>query len=114
MSADPNSFEESEFIGASYETDYSRTGPSVHGNVLSSNSINGIFIRIRTDNVSGQILDPLTVTGRLSTTDMVYVLEENLEIGGNPGGYVYINSNTGNVTNSSDPLAVLTAREAPA
>ena len=44
-------------------------------------------MRIRTDNVTGQVLDPLTVVGPvLATTDMVYVLEENLEIQGNPGG----------------------------
>jgi hypothetical protein len=32
------------------------------------------------------VLDPLTVSARFSTTDMTYVINENLEIGGNPGG----------------------------
>ncbi len=110
ISADPNAFQESEFIGANYEEDYERAGPSIHGNTVSKNTINGIFIRIRTDNTSGQILDPLTVSARLATTDMVYVLEENLEIAGNPGGNVFINQQTGAVTDPSDPNGRLTVR----
>ena len=84
MSADPNSFQDTNFQGPTFEVDYGRTGPDVHGNTLANNSINGLFIRIRTNN--GSILDPLTVSARLTTTDMIYVLEENLIIQGSPGG----------------------------
>lgn len=88
VSADPNSFQESEFQGIRVEggftTDYTRSGPKVYRNTLSDNSINGLFVRIRTDD--GRVLDPLTVSARFSTTDMTYVLNENLEIAGNPGG----------------------------
>ncbi len=88
VSADPNSFQESEFQGirveGAFDTDYTRSGPKVFGNTLSDNSINGLFVRIRTDD--GRVLDPLTVSARFSTTDMTYVINENLEIAGNPGG----------------------------
>lgn len=88
VSADPNSFQESEFQGirleGAFTTDYTRIGPKVYGNTLSDNSINGLFVRIRTDD--GRVLDPLTVSARFSTTDMTYVINENLEIAGNPGG----------------------------
>ena len=122
ISADPNAFQDSDFVGYNVEEDYGRAGPIVHGNTLTkvvsgvttSNSINGLFIRIRTDNVSGQILDPLTVCARWTTTDMVYVLDENLEIAGNPGGYVYINQSTGAVTDSSDPAGRLIGARGPA
>ena len=87
MSADPNSFQETEFQGPTYDSDYSRVGPMIHGNVLSNDSINGLFVRIRTDPNSHQVLDPLTVSARFTATDIVYVLEENLVIQGQPGGF---------------------------
>lgn len=96
VSADPNSFQESDFQGVRLEgaftTDYTRRGPKVYGNTLSDNSINGLFVRIRTDD--GRVLDPLTVSARFSTTDMTYVINENLEIAGNPGGAL-IDGDTG-------------------
>jgi hypothetical protein len=87
MSADPNSFQETEFQGPAYNSDYSRVGPMIHGNVLSNNSINGLFVRIRTDPNTHQVLDPLTVSARFTATDIVYVIEENLVIQGQPGGF---------------------------
>jgi hypothetical protein len=96
VSADPNSFQESDFQGirleGAFTTDYTRRGPKVYGNTLSDNSINGLFVRIRTDD--GRVLDPLTVSARFSTTDMTYVINENLEIAGNPGGAL-IDGDTG-------------------
>ncbi len=86
VSADPDSFEESEFKGPTFDLDYSRVGPSIHGNTLSNNSINGLFVRIRTQN--GASLDTLTTSARFSTTDMIYVIEENLLIQGQPGGLI--------------------------
>src|SRR5262249_17538397 len=84
MSANPNSFEESEFQDTTYTADYGRVGPNIHGNTVSGNSINGMFIRIQTQ--SGQNLDPLTLSARLKDTDIVYVLQENLQIQGDAGG----------------------------
>ncbi len=90
MSADPNSFEESEFqsiaSGARYNADYSRVGPLVHANTLTNNTINALFVRIRTDN--GQTLDPLTVSARFANTDIVYVINEVLLIQGSTGGMI--------------------------
>ncbi len=114
VSADPNSFQESEFQSlvpdSAFQADYSRVGPVIHGNTLANNSINGLFVRIRTDLQSGLVLDPLTVSARFSTTDMVYVIEENLEIQGQPGGTEYINSVTGQVTDAGAPNAQLQVR----
>ena len=39
MSATPNSFEESEFLGPGYQADYTRVGPKIYGNTLSQNSL---------------------------------------------------------------------------
>ena len=94
MSANPNSFQESEFQGPGFAADYTRSGPKVVGNTLSNNSIKGLFIRVNTNN--GQSLDPLTVSARFSTTDMVYVIEENLIVNGQTGGY-YLDA-TGRLT----------------
>ncbi|KAA5546992.1 tandem-95 repeat protein [Roseiconus nitratireducens] len=74
VSADPNSFEES--LG--------RIGPDIHDNLIVDNSINGLFIRIRTD--LGQPLDQLDVPARFDDTDIVHVLTETLQVAGNPGG----------------------------
>ncbi|MEX0978536.1 MAG: hypothetical protein WDZ48_06775, partial [Pirellulales bacterium] len=85
ISADPNSFEETEFIGAGYHADYSRVGPRVYGNSLTQNTINGLFIRIRT--LNGSPIDELTVSARFANTDIVHVLKEVLQINGEPGGF---------------------------
>src|SRR6185295_2676398 len=83
ISANPNSFEETEFQSNSFTADYTRVGPSVHGNTVTANSINALFIRIQTQ--SGQNLDPLTVFARFDDTDIVHVLQENLQIQGDAG-----------------------------
>ena len=64
--------------GPGYTADYGRTGPSIHGNILQGNSINGMFVRIRTQ--AGASLDQLTVPATFADTDITYVLTENLEI----------------------------------
>ena len=114
VSADPNSFLESGFKGQRpdgldagsdsdvFDTDYARIGPKIVGNTLSDNSINGLFVRIRTDN--GVSLDPLTVPARFNTTDMTYVIKENLVIAGEPGGA--ISDGTGYHTRPSARLAI--------
>ena len=90
ISANPNSFEESNFhstdfqLPGAFTSDYSRIGPDVHGNYIVDNSINGLFIRI--NNPAGQTLEQLTVSGRWNDNDIVHVVRENLEIAGTPGG----------------------------
>jgi hypothetical protein len=91
ISADPNSFEERLFRSDTFTADYRRAGPEVHGTILTDgpggleeNSINGFFIRIRTE--AGVPIDTLDVPARLTDTDIVYVITENLFLNGNPGG----------------------------
>ena len=89
IAADPNSFEDSN----------GRVGPEIRGNRLvevrsdrvapHQNSINGLFVKIRTN--LGQPLDKLDVPARFRSTDIVYVLQENLLIDGGPGGYLSVN-----------------------
>jgi hypothetical protein len=108
MSANPDSFEETNFqaprfwptfsnvvgynpsgIGAaaasrSFTLDYDRVGPDIHGNTLVNNSTNALFVRTRTP--AGNVLEELTVAGRFDDTDIVHVLEENLSVRGTPSG----------------------------
>jgi hypothetical protein len=90
ISADPNSFEETNFLSPQYQLvnrftpDYERTGPDIHGNILLQNSINGLFVRIQTP--AGTELRSLSVPGRFDDIDIVHVLAESLKIQGEPGG----------------------------
>jgi hypothetical protein len=86
MSGDPNSFEETEFQNDSFNADYRRVGPDIHGNLVTDNTINGMFVRI--DTLAGQSLNPVTVGIRFDDTDIVHVISENLIIQGTPGGVV--------------------------
>ncbi|HEY4309260.1 MAG TPA: NF038122 family metalloprotease [Pirellulales bacterium] len=102
ISADPDSFQFNLIEGNSaatglYIADYSRTGPVIHGNVLARDSINGLFIRIRTN--AGAPIDVLDVTARLTATDIVYVLSQNLLVQGEAGGAVALDAN-GQLTNT--------------
>ncbi|MHB9077543.1 MAG: Ig-like domain-containing protein [Pirellulaceae bacterium] len=74
MAANPNSFEDS--LG--------RIGPDIHDNLLVDNSINGLFIRIRTQ--LGETLERLDYPARWDDTDVIHVVSENFIIGGTPGG----------------------------
>ena len=97
IAADPNSFEDSN----------GRVGPEIRGNRLvevrsdrvapHQNSTNGLFVKIRTN--FGQPLDKLDVPARFKSTDIVYVLQENLLIDGGVGGYFF------------DPVAGVEARQ---
>jgi len=90
ISADPNSFEETNFLAPQFQLvnqftpDYERIGPDIHGNVLLQNSINGLFVRIQTP--AGTELRSLSVPGRFDDIDIVHVIAENLKIQGEPGG----------------------------
>ncbi|MFK7818342.1 MAG: hypothetical protein AB8G99_06470, partial [Planctomycetaceae bacterium] len=92
MSADPNSFEETNFNSPRYQgnlpftQDYDRVGPDIYGNILVDNSTNGLFVRVETS--PGSPPNKLTVAGRFDDTDIVHVITGNLEIAGTPGGAV--------------------------
>jgi hypothetical protein len=115
MSANPDSFEESNFhdprtqrlaysptVGdRPFTLDYDRVGPKIRGNRLMvqepdptnpqnlltfDNSLNGLFIRISTPSASE--VEKLTVAGRFDDTDIVHILQENLEVQGTPGGLI--------------------------
>ncbi|MBM4088790.1 MAG: hypothetical protein FJ276_05075, partial [Planctomycetes bacterium] len=89
LSADPDSFEETNFhapkfqLKGSFTSDYRRVGPDIHGNLLVENSTNGMFVRITTP--AGNVQKQLTVPGRFDDVDVVHVLSENLRIQGTPG-----------------------------
>ena len=80
ISADPNSFEETP----------GRRGPALRGNRLTDNSINGLFVRVRTQ--FGQPIDTLDVPAVFAARDITYVLTENLLINGGVGGYELVGS----------------------
>ena len=74
ISANPNSFDDSG----------NRIGPEIYRNTLTDNTINGLFVRIKTD--LGKPVDTLDVGARFNDNDIVHVITENLAITGNPGG----------------------------
>lgn len=89
ISADPNSFEESNYqmfegSAATFTPDIERIGPDIFGNFIVDNSINGMLIRVRTQ--AGSAREALTVSARFDDTDIVHVLQDTLDIKGNPGG----------------------------
>jgi hypothetical protein len=112
ISGDPNSFEETRFGGEIPD----RVGPKIHGNRLTGNSINGVFLRVRTN--LGSPVDRLDVSARLDDTDVVYVVTENLHINGNPGGSQAVNESqrvtvTGTPTGGTFTLTVAGQTTAP-
>ncbi len=82
ISADPDAFLDAD----------GRYGPEVRGNRLLGNTINGLFVRIRT--ALGSPIDKLDVPARFKSTDIVYVIQENLILAGGAGGYL-LNEATG-------------------
>ena len=90
ISATPNAFQESNFndffAGVAHEQSpgVSRIGPHIRGNVLSQNSVNGLFVSISTP--AGDQLQKLTATGRWDDAEVVHVVAENLLIAGTPAG----------------------------
>ena len=89
LSADPNSFEESNYTvyngaPASFTPDVTRVGPDIFGNRIVDNSTNGMLVRILS--APGAPLEELTVAARFDDTDIVYVIQEALHINSTPGG----------------------------
>lgn len=108
MSADPDSFADTRFNGDLFTADYDRIGPEIQANRLGLNTINGLFVRVETETLSGQQLDKLNVPGRFDDTDIVHVIAENLLINGNPGGRLLVeNPNSGDERNLARPDARL-------
>ena len=79
ISANPNSFDDS----------LNRIGPDIHGNTLTSNTINGLLVRI--DASVGGRADQLDVRGRFNDTDLTHVISNQLIITGNAGGAIVTN-----------------------
>lgn len=96
MSANPDSFEESNFsspqfgstFNTSFNVDYNRVGPQIHGNILTGNTVNAITIRSRTQSGTLNVgaLEEMHVAGRFDDTDIVHVIQENLVMHSSPGG----------------------------
>ena len=95
IGASPDSFKESNFHSPEYQedftnqpftVDYKRIGPDVRGNIIHSNTTNGLAIQVST--LSGSLTQKLTVSGRLDDVDITHVLQENLVIQSTPGGPV--------------------------
>lgn len=104
MSAAPNSFEETNFNeprfqqNGQFTSDYDRVGPEIHHNVLTNNSLNGLFVRV--DTPAGQAIRPLTVAARFDDIDIPYIISENIFVSATPGGAIL---------DTTRPLANLTA-----
>jgi VCBS repeat-containing protein len=90
IAADPDSFEETNFhtpqaqFSGEFTSDYDRVGPHVRGNRVSSNSNNGLFVRVQTP--AGNQLRPITVAARFDDTDITHIISQNLVVQGTPGG----------------------------
>ncbi len=96
ISANPNSFEESN----------GRTGPSIRGNIVRDNSLNGLLVRIQTD--LGRPIEKLTVPARFASPDITYIVPQNLFIAGGAGGYQNrIVQKRGDLTEGSDTVTGL-------
>lgn len=94
MSANPNSF----------KADDGRIGPDIHGNLLTNNSTNGLFIRIQT--ALGSPAETLDVIARFDDTDITHVITQNLIINGQPGGSVATNGAAPQVARLSGRLMI--------
>ena len=68
----------------SFKADDGRIGPDIHGNLITQNSTNGLFIRIQT--LLGGSTEQLNVLARFDDTDITHVITQNLIINGTAGG----------------------------
>ncbi len=103
LSANPNSFRETNFRSPEFQSipftpDYARVGPDIHNNRLVNNTTNGLFVVDRSGLSSSAL--QMTTAGRWDDTDIVHVVADTLVVAGNPGGPV------------RDADGTITAREA--
>lgn len=68
----------------SFKADDGRIGPDIHGNTVTQNSTNGLFIRIQTS--LGSAAEQLNVIARFDDTDITHVITQNLILNGHPAG----------------------------
>lgn len=68
----------------SFKADDGRIGPDIHGNLITQNSTNGLFIRIQTQ--LGSSFETLNVIARFDDTDITHVIAQNLILNGRPAG----------------------------
>lgn len=68
----------------SFKADDGRIGPDIHGNIVTQNSTNGLFIRIQTS--LGAAAETLNVIARFDDTDITHVITQNLILNGHPAG----------------------------
>ncbi|GAB6185874.1 GEVED domain-containing protein [Thermopirellula anaerolimosa] len=104
MSADPNSFADTKFQSwdpaQPYTVEYDRVGPTIRGNYVVDNSINGLYVRIKT--AAGGATKKLTTFGRWDDWDIVHYVPENLAIAGTPGGALQRASTAPSVSLAND------------
>ncbi|MEO1524376.1 MAG: GEVED domain-containing protein [Planctomycetota bacterium] len=90
IAATPDTFREDRFTspffqnGGSFTPDYDRVGPEIHGNTVVDNTVNGLFVRLRTR--SGATLETVNTNIRFDDTDIPHVITENLVVNGTAGG----------------------------
>lgn len=83
LSAKPNAFDDDGLVPA-IPFDARRLGPDIHDNWIVNNTLNGLFLRVRTP--PGNPIEQIDVPTRWRATDVVYVVAENLQIAGTPAG----------------------------
>lgn len=91
ISANPNSFEETNFNapkyqGVAFTSDYDRVGPDMHRNTLINNTLNGVLVRVIVAN--NGTFDGLTTSARFDDSDIVHIVQNTLQIRGTAGGPV--------------------------
>ncbi|MDE0862900.1 MAG: GEVED domain-containing protein [Rubripirellula sp.] len=92
IAATPDTFTETRFTDPYYQAsgaftpDYDRVGPHVWGNTVVDNTINGLFVRVRTR--AGDVLETISTSARFDDGDITIVLTETLQIEGTAGGPV--------------------------
>ncbi|MDO4557718.1 MAG: hypothetical protein Q4C47_02000, partial [Planctomycetia bacterium] len=89
ISADPDSFAESQFESVGHVADYTRVGPHIRGNTVTENTINGVLVRVDVvDTAAGREKESLSVTARFDDNDITHVLSDVLVLEGSAGGLV--------------------------
>lgn len=86
ISANPNSFFDSFDDPRRFDHDLDRLGPNIHDNTITTHAVNGI--KVRNALPTGNAIEKLSLPARFTATDIVYVLTENLQIDGSPGGLI--------------------------
>ena len=109
IAATPDTFTETRFTDPFYQAagaftpDYSQVGPKISGNTVVENSINGLFVRVRTR--TGDVLETVSTSARFDDTDIPHVLTETLAIEGTAGGPILQSSAPSSLLIRLQPIA---------